>query len=133
MPRGTRAAGGGGRGTLSARLAMADRFAQSKLASLLDTLDMATDTDQPAFGGGHLTRPQFRALLGENTEFQRQVLARLPFTSDAEKASLRRELDRLLPAAAPATTTRVPALPIDSVNAPLPPPTQEGPAPPFGA
>lgn len=119
------------RGSLPGRLKLADEYIQAKLGNLLRQTDELTETTAGSpFGGGALSREEFRTLAVNDPQFQERLAFRMVFANDKEKAALSRELERAYQAGvgAPPPIAAPPEAPVGPTGPPPPlPPVQAAP------
>lgn len=111
------------RGLLPRVLSDGLAIAQSRMQQQVTALDAMAQPPhgRGPYGGGPLTRAQFRALLAEDEGMQLDVLAQTQWASPAEVAALRRELLRVLPATLPAEGVgSTPSLPASKASTAAP-------------
>jgi hypothetical protein len=83
------------RGGLTSILAEADQVAGARLKGLISELDRITEAGGASpFGGGQISRGDFRRLLANDPGTLRDVAARFPFASEGEKRALQTDIQR---------------------------------------
>jgi len=84
------------RGSLVSIFDHAARIAEARLAGISQYLDDIATPSEPS-SGGTLSRAAFRDLLAGNERFQEHLAERAVFMTPQEKASLKREIERVAP------------------------------------
>lgn len=81
------------RGTLPGRMALVADLVAARTRLLTKALDaMSNAAGGGAFGGGNLSRRDHLILLAQDADYQARQIARLPFSSPAEREKLRRDI-----------------------------------------
>lgn len=98
------------RGSLVAIIRLASTVGARQNRQIMAEVDKITDpgTTGGPYGGGKISREAFRQLLANDRITQQRVYNQLPFMTEQEKASLERDLSRVMPAQPPASVTQMP-------------------------